>query len=273
MRLNRTNWVATIFLAIGSIAVLFPLYMTIMISLKNTVEIADSVLAFPTRFSLENFQIAAEKVNYWAKFKNSSIITIFAVGITLLTNSFVAYAIKVNFQKKFFKGLFYYFVSAMFVPFPIIMLPVVKVTSTFNMDNLYGLIFLYVVYGLSFNVLLYVGYLRSLPEELEEAAIVDGATIWQTFWKVIFPLLSPINATVAILTTIWAWNDFMLPLIMLGDESQFTLPLAQYVFQSKFGQDTNYAFASYLMAMLPMLVVYIVAQKWIINGVTRGAVK
>jgi raffinose/stachyose/melibiose transport system permease protein len=252
MHINRTNWIATIFLAIGSIAVLFPLYMTIMISLKNTVEIADSVLAFPTRFSLENFQIAAEKVDYWAKFKNSSIITIFAVGFTLITNSFVAYAIKVNFQNKFFKGLFYYFVSAMFVPFPIIMLPVVKVTATFQLDNLYGLIFLYVVYGLSFNVLLYVGYLRSLPEELEEAAI---------------------NATVAILTTIWAWNDFMLPLIMLSDESQFTLPLAQYVFQSKFGQDTNYAFASYLMAMLPMLVVYMVAQKWIINGVTRGAVK
>jgi raffinose/stachyose/melibiose transport system permease protein len=153
------------------------------------------------------------------------------------------------------------------------MLPVVKVTATFQLDNLYGLIFLYVVYGLSFNVLLYVGYLRSLPEELEEAAIVDGASVWQTFWKVIFPLLAPINATVAILTTIWAWNDFMLPLIMLSDESQFTLPLAQYVFQSKFGQDTNYAFASYLMAMLPMLVVYMVAQKWIINGVTRGAVK
>jgi raffinose/stachyose/melibiose transport system permease protein len=273
MKYNRTNWVATIFLAIGAITVLFPLYMTIMISLKSSVEIADSVLAWPSHFSLENFRIAAEKVDYWAKFKNSAIITVLAVLFTLLTNSFVSYAIKVNFKKRLFKGLYFYFISAMFVPFPIIMLPVVKVTAKFHVDNLYGLILLYIVYGLSFNVLLYVGYLRSLPQELEEAALVDGATVWQTFWKVIFPLLAPINATVAILTTIWAWNDFLLPLIMLGDESQFTLPLAQYVFQSKFGQDTNFAFASYLMAMLPLIVVYLVAQKWIINGVTRGAVK
>lgn len=273
MRLNRTNWFATIFLAVGSIFLLFPLYMTIMLSLKSTEEIAKSVLAFPEVWKLDNFRIAAEKVNYWQKFRNSSIITVLTVTLTLLTNSFVAYAIKRNFDLKFFKGLYFYFVSAMFVPFPIIMLPVVKVTAKFGLDNLYGLIVLYIVYGLSFNVLLYVGYLRSLPQELEEAAVVDGATIWQTFWKVIFPLLAPINATVAIITTVWAWNDFLLPLIMLDQESQATLPLAQFIFQSKFGQDTNFAFASYLMAMAPMLIVYLLAQKWIINGVTRGAVK
>ncbi|KRE47835.1 carbohydrate ABC transporter permease [Paenibacillus sp. Soil522] len=273
MRLNRANWFATIFLALGSVFLLFPLYMTIMLAVKNTEEIAKSVLAFPELWSLDNFRIAAEKVNYWQKFRNSALITVITVFLTLLTNSFVAYGIKKNFDRKFYKSLYFYFVSAMFVPFPIIMLPVVKLTAKFNMDNLYGLIVLYIVYGLSFNVLLYVGYLRSLPQELEEAAIVDGASIWQTFWKVIFPLLAPINATVAIITTVWAWNDFLLPLIMLDQESQATLPLAQFIFQSKFGQDTNYAFASYLMGMAPMLIVYLVAQKWIISGVTRGAVK
>ncbi|ULO06620.1 carbohydrate ABC transporter permease [Paenibacillus sp. 19GGS1-52] len=273
MRTKRTNWLATCFLIAGSVFLLFPLYMTFMLSIKNNKEIADSILAFPKVWRWENFITAAEKVNYWQKFRNSSIITVLTVTFTLFTNSFVAYAIKKKFDHKFFKGLYFYFISAMFVPFPIIMLPVVKLTARLGLDNLYGLILLYIVYGLSFNVLLYVGYLRSLPQELDEAAIVDGASVWQTFWKIIFPLLAPINATVAIITTVWAWNDFLLPLIMLDQESQTTLPLAQFIFQSKFGQDTNLAFASYLMAMAPLLIVYILAQKWIISGVTRGAVK
>jgi raffinose/stachyose/melibiose transport system permease protein len=176
-------------------------------------------------------------------------------------------------HKKYFKALFYYFISAMFVPFPIIMLPIVRQTALWNMDNLVGLIFLYIVYQLSFNVFLYVGYIKSIPIALEEAAIIDGASSWGVFWKVVFPLLAPMNATVAILTCLAAWNDFMLPLVILSDPSDATLPLAQYIFQSEFSTNYNLAFASYLLALLPMLIVYLVAQKWIINGVTRGAIK
>jgi raffinose/stachyose/melibiose transport system permease protein len=161
----------------------------------------------------------------------------------------------------------------MFIPFPIIMLPIVKQTSSWGMDNLTGLIFLYVVYGLAFNVFIYVGYIKSIPKELEEAAIIDGASRWQVFWRVIFPLLMPMNATVGILTTLWAWNDFMLPLIILSDPEMATLPLVQYIFQSQFSTDYNLAFASYLMALAPMVIVYIFAQKWIISGVMKGSLK
>jgi raffinose/stachyose/melibiose transport system permease protein len=153
------------------------------------------------------------------------------------------------------------------------MLPVVKQTSLFGLNNMTGLIFLYIVYGLAFNIFIYVGYIRSIPKSLEEAAYVDGASIWTVFWKVIFPLLSPINATVGILTCLWAWNDFMLPLVILSDRDSMTLPLVQYVFQSQFTTNYNLAFASYLMALSPMVLVYIIAQKWIISGVTKGAVK
>lgn len=103
--------------------------------------------------------------------------------------------------------------------------------------------------------------------------MMDGASVWGTFWRIIFPLLSPISATVGILTCIWAWNDFLLPLIILSKPSMATLPLAQYVFQSKFGVHYNYAFASYLMALSPMIIIYLIAQRWIISGVIRGAVK
>ncbi|MNL27558.1 L-arabinose transport system permease protein AraQ [compost metagenome] len=161
----------------------------------------------------------------------------------------------------------------MFIPFQIIMLPVVNQTTTFHMNNIIGLIILYVVYGLAFNVFVYVGYIRSIPYELEEAATVDGTTTWGTFWRIIFPLLAPINATIGILSCLSAWNDFLLPLVLLGDQESYTLPLVQYVFQGQFSTDFNLAFASYLLALAPMVVVYLFAQKWIINGITQGAIK
>src|SRR5690606_18878432 len=176
-------------------------------------------------------------------------------------------------HKKFYKFLYLYFISAMFIPFPIIMLPIVKQTSMLGMDNLIGLAFLNVVMQLAFNVFVYVGFLKSIPVQLEEAAHIDGATTWQVFWKIIFPIMKPMHATVAILTALFAWNDFMLPLVILGDTSQYTLPLVQYAFQGQFSTNYNLAFASYLMAMLPMIIVYIFAQKWIIGGVMRGSLK
>jgi raffinose/stachyose/melibiose transport system permease protein len=273
MNANRTNWLVTFLIAVGSMIVLFPLYMTVMIAVKSPQEMAASVLAWPKEWHWSNFSEAIRMTNFFHAFANSATVTVCAVVFTLLTNSLVAYAVARNMDKRFFKGLYYYFVSALFVPFPIIMLPIVKETAKLGMNNQTGLIILYVVYGIAFNMFLYVGYLKSIPVELEEAAMMDGAGVWGTFWKIIFPLLGPINATVGILTCIWAWNDFLLPLIILSKPSMATLPLAQYVFQSKFGVHYNYAFASYLMALTPMVVIYLVAQRWIISGVIRGAVK
>ncbi|MCD8501921.1 MAG: carbohydrate ABC transporter permease, partial [Bacillaceae bacterium] len=236
-------------------------------------ETAQSILALPTQFRFDNFTRAIEMTNFFNALKNSAYITFFTVVFTILTNSMVAYAIARNMHKKTFKFLFYYFVSAMFVPFPIIMLPIVKQMSTIQLMNPTGLIILYVVYGLAFNIFLYVGYIKSIPLELEEAAIIDGCSRWGVFWKVIFPLLTPMNATVGILTALWAWNDFLLPLVILGQRADFTLPLVQYVFQSQFATNYNLAFASYLMALLPMIVLYLFLQRWIISGVTQGAIK
>ena len=161
----------------------------------------------------------------------------------------------------------------MFVPFSMLMLPLVKQVSSFNLDNKFGMMILYMIFGISMNTLLYVGYLKNIPLELEEAAYVDGAKEWTVFWKIIFPLLKPMHATVGIMTALWAWNDVMLPLVILSDPNAATLPLAQFIFQSKFGTNYNIAFASYLLALLPLLVFYLFAQKWIINGVTKGAIK
>jgi raffinose/stachyose/melibiose transport system permease protein len=138
---------------------------------------------------------------------------------------------------------------------------------------LVGLFLLYMILGVGSNLFIAIGFIRSIPESLEEAARIDGASTWGIFWKIIFPLMGPINATIAILTALWAWNDFLLPLIILTDRSAQTLPLAQYGFQNQFTSNYPMAFASYLMAMAPVLVVYVFAQKWVISGVMSGAVK
>ncbi|AGB40132.1 ABC-type sugar transport system, permease component [Halobacteroides halobius DSM 5150] len=267
------NWLVTILLIMGALFILFPLYLTVTVALKTPQEMAQSLLALPLGFHWENFAKAIEMTHYFRSLTNSSLVTIPAVVFTLFTNSMVAYAIGRNMDKKFFKLLYYYFISAMFIPFPIIMLPIVKEMSLFGLDNIPGLIILYIVYGLSLNIFIYIGYIKSIPRTIEEAAIIDGANTWQIFWKIIFPLLKPVNATVAILTGLWAWNDFMLPLVILSDRSSMTLPLVQHVFQSQFSTNYNLAFASYLLALIPMLLLYIFAQKWIIGGVMRGSIK
>ncbi|PRO67293.1 carbohydrate ABC transporter permease [Alkalicoccus urumqiensis] len=270
---TRYNWPVTILLILGSVFILFPLYITVVNAFKTPAETADSILALPASFTFENFIRAIEMTNFFNALGNSFYVTIFTVIFTVLSNSLVAYAIARNMHRKRYKFLFYYFVSAMFVPFPIIMLPIVNQMSTIGLMNLNGLVLLYIVYGLAFNVFLYTGYIKTIPKELEEAAIVDGCSRWGVFWRIIFPILSPINATVAILTALWAWNDFLLPLVILGDRQDHTLPLVQYVFQSQFGTNYNLAFASYLMALLPMILLYLFLQRWIISGVTQGAIK
>jgi raffinose/stachyose/melibiose transport system permease protein len=270
---SEVNWWLTALLIVLSLTIFVPLYFAVVTALKTPDQLGGTGFGLPDEVRWANFADAWRLTDFPIAALNTAIITVGAVVLTLLTNSMVAYAIARNMDRRFFKAMYFYFVSALFVPFPIIMLPVAKQTAFLNLDNRLGLILLYVVYGLAFNIFIFTAYIRSIPRELEEAATMDGASTWGTFWKVIFPLLAPMNATVGILTCLWAWNDFLLPLVILSDPDSATLQLVQYVFQSQF--QTNYpaAFASYLMAMAPLLIVYVFAQRWVISGVTRGAVK
>lgn len=270
---GRVNWWLTALLVVLALTVFVPLYFTVITALKTPDQLGGSGFALPTEVRWANFADAWTLTDFPRAALNSALITVSAVVLTLLTNSMVAYAIARNMHRRFFKGLFFYFISALFVPFPILMLPVAKQTAALGLDNPAGLVLLYVVYGLSFNIFIFTAYIRSIPVELGEAARMDGAGTWGVFWRVVFPLLTPMNATVGILTCLWAWNDFLLPLIIVSDPQQATLPLVQYVFQSQFQTNYTVAFASYLMAMAPLLVVYVFAQRWVISGVTRGAVK
>ncbi|WEV42694.1 carbohydrate ABC transporter permease [Bifidobacterium sp. ESL0682] len=271
---HRINWWATALVAVCSLTIFVPLYFAISVALKTPKQLTQgNGFEWPNPINWHNFVTAWQRTNFPQALMNTAFITVFAVAFTILTSSMVAYALARNMNRPFFKFVYYYLLAAMFIPFPIIMLPMVKETGILHLDNQIGLIILYTLYGLSMNIFLYTTYLKSIPMELEEAARVDGASTWRAFWQVIFPLLMPMNATVGIITCVWAWNDFMMPLVVLTDPSARTLTLAQYVFQGTYNTDYTVAFASYLMAMAPLLIVYVFSQRWVISGVVRGSVK
>ncbi|MGB4777715.1 carbohydrate ABC transporter permease [Microbacterium sp.] len=271
---RRMNWWAFAFVAVCSLTVLVPLYLAVAVALKTPQQLADGTgFELPSPIRWENFADAWQRTSFPQALANTALITAGSVVFTLLTSSLVAWALARNLQRRFFKGVYFYLLAALFVPFPIIMLPLVKQTSLLGLDNQAGMIVLYTIYGLSLNIFIYTAFIRSIPIELEEAARVDGASTWGVFWKIVFPLLGPMNATVGILTCVWAWNDFIMPLVVLTDPGARTLSLAQYVFQGQYNTDYTVAFASYLMAMAPLLIVYIFSQRWVISGVTRGSIK
>jgi len=271
---RRINWWVTALIAVCSLTILVPLYLAVVVALKTPEQLAAGTgFELPSPIRWQNFSEAWTRTDFPQALMNTAMITVGAVVLTLLTSSVVAYAIARNIHRPFFKGVFFYLLAALFIPFPIIMLPLVKQTALLGLDNQAGMILLYTIYGLSLNIFIYTAYIRSIPIELEEAARVDGASTWRVFRQIIFPLLTPMNATVGILTCVWAWNDFIMPLVVLTDPGARTLPLAQYVFQGQFNTDYTVAFASYLMAMAPLLVVYVFSQRWVISGVTRGSIK
>ena len=241
--------------------------MTIVIAFKQPTEMTNSVagiLSLPEKFSLANFREAMEVTDFWHSLGNSVLITVITVVLAIVIHSLLGYAIARNKRSKFYKFIYLYVVSGMFVPFAILMMPLVKQTAEMGLDNKVGVIILYTVFYMPMNVLLYSGYLTNIPMALEEAACVDGASTWKTYWKIIFPIMKPMHATVAVLTALGTWNDVMTPLvIMSGSTGGTTLPLAQLNFQTQFGTNYNLAFASYLLALLPILLFYLICQKHI----------
>lgn len=272
-----TNWPVTILLILGCLTVFFPLYMAVIIAFKQPTEMTNDIagaLSFPSSWSFSNFTEAMRVTDFWNSLGNSLLITIASVLLAIILHSLAGYAIGRNMgSSKFYKFTYLYIVSGMFVPFAILMMPLVKQTSQMGIGNWIGVIILYVVFYMPMNLLLYSGYLKNIPMALEEAAKVDGASTWTTYWKIIFPIMKPMHATVAVLTALGTWNDVMTPLVIMSGTGKNTLPLAQLNFQTQFGTNYNLAFASYLLALIPILVFYLICQKQILNGVVNGAVK
>ena len=274
---EKVNWPVTVLLILGLITIAFPLYMTIVIAFKQPTEMTNSVagiLSLPKHWSLSNFAEAMRVTDFWRSLFNSVLITTITVVLSVVLHSMIGYAVGRNkARNKWYNLVYMYIVSGMFVPFAILMMPLVKQTAQMGIANIVGVILCYVVFYMPMNLMLYSGYLVNIPVALEEAARIDGATTFRTFWKVIFPIMKPMHATVAVITALSVWNDVMTPLVIMSGSGMNTLPLAQMTFQTQFGTNYNLAFASYLLSLIPILIFYMICQKQILNGVTNGAVK
>ncbi|MGV2982897.1 carbohydrate ABC transporter permease [Microbacterium sp. AGC85] len=274
VRMERVNWSGTIILILCAVTVLLPLYVTISMAFKTTGQAVDgNAFSIPAPFSIDGFVEAWNLTKFPVGAAISLLVTAGTVIATILLAAFASYAIVRNWDRRLFRYSFFYLLAAMFIPFPVVALPQIQLTGRVGLDNPLGVIILATMFQLSFSVLLFTAFLRSIPLELEESARIDGASTWQTFWQLIFPLLAPMSATVGIFAFLYAWNDFMMPSLIISDPALQTLPVRQNLFQTQFSNNYNVSFASYLMAMAPAILAYLFTQRFVMEGVTQGAVK
>lgn len=261
------------------IAYLTPFYLIAINSLKTRREIFENTTGIPDEFLISNYKQAIDKMNIGSAFLNSLVIIVFSVSLIIIFSSMAAWALARDKSKKS-KIIFYLFISATIIPFQAVMLPLIKVMGKLHIDAInfnmlgtrYGLIFMYIGFGASMSIFLYHGFIKSIPKDIEEAAIIDGCSKFQVYTKIILPLLKPITVTVAVLNGIWIWNDFLLPFLTVNGKVN-TIPLAMNNFFGAFSKQWELAMAGIVLSIIPMIIFYFFVQKYIIKGITQGSVK
>ena len=250
-----------VLLITGMIVILYPFYLTIITALKTPQESSQSFFSFPQSFYLGNFVNVLQKANYFVFFRNSAVVTLVSVFLIMVLIPMCSYAIARNMEKRYYKTMYFYLLAGIFVPFQVIMVPLVKYLSKLNLCNIPGLIIMCVTLASSQGVFLLVNYIRSVPRDLEEAAYIDGCGTVKAYVKIVLPMIRPILATIFVLNALWVWNDFQMPLLILNQsQDMWTLPLFQYNFKSQYSFDYNLAFASYLIAMIPVLIAFLIGK-------------
>lgn len=267
-----------IFFVLLALSVLFlvPIIIVIINSFKSRIYISSQPLKLPnaeTFVALENYINGVTSSDFFSAFLRSLFITVVSVILIVLFASMAAWYI-VRSNSKITKGIYYMLVFSMIVPFQMVMYTMTYVTNRANLDNLFGITFVYLGFGAGLSVFMLCGFIKSIPLEIEEAAMIDGASPIQAFFTVVFPMLKPMAITVAILNTMWIWNDYLLPYLVLGSDKK-TIPVAiQLAMQGAYGS-TDYGgfMAMLVLAIVPIIIFYIFCQKYIIKGVVAGAVK
>jgi raffinose/stachyose/melibiose transport system permease protein len=264
-----------IFALLAAFALFFimPVYFTIINSFKPLREIVTSYTSLPKTFYLGNYIKAWIKTDYPRVFLNSLIITIASVSGIVLVSSMAGY-ILARTPSKLSWFIFIIIVFSMIIPFHSIMIPLIIVIKKLHLSNsIPGIIIVYWGIGCNFAIFLYHGFVKTIPKELEEAAAIDGCSRFQIFFKVVFPLLAPVTSTIVVLDTLWIWNDFLLPLLVLQKRAIKTIPLSQYIFVGQYYSEWGLALAGLTLAVIPVVVLYVFMQKYIVKGITTGALK
>ena len=272
---KRSGIVTTIILTLLSVVFVYPIILVLINSFKSKLYISDQPFSLPseeTFVGLKNYIDGIAKTGLLEAAARSAFITVFSVLAIVILTSMCAWWITRT-KSKLASFLYYLFVFAMIVPFQMVMFTLSKVTDMLNMGNMYGIIFVYVGFGAGLAVFMFAGFVKSIPISLEEAAMIDGCNPIQIYFKVVFPILRPTIISVAILQTMWIWNDYLLPTLVLDSEKP-TIPMAVQYLRGGYGSiDMGAMMAMLVLAIVPIIVFYLSCQKYIIKGVTAGAVK
>jgi raffinose/stachyose/melibiose transport system permease protein len=264
------------FLGLASIALgmlsLSPFYIIIINSFKTKKELFTSVLALPKMFNFNNYKEAFTRLDYLNTITNSLIITIGGVIVIAIFASMAGWMLERT-KSKLSNAILLLFISSMLIPFQAIMLPLVRIMGKIGFLNMGGLIFMYLGFGSALSIFLYHGFVKGIPKELDEASMLDGCSKTQTYWYIIFPLLKPITVTVAILNTVWIWNDFLLPSLVINTPDTQTLPLRTFYFFGEYTKQWSLALAGLTLAIIPVIIFYFLAQKQIIKSIAAGSIK
>ncbi len=262
-------------LILGTLLVFFPFYLTVVSSLKDMSDIFSNFFGLPRHIVFDNFAYVLRRPDYFIALKNSTIITGVAIVAMVVFLPMCAYAIsRRRFNSRFYSFLYFFMVAGIFIPFQVKMLPMVKLMSNIGLLNRTGAILFYIANSTCEGIFLLVGYLSSMPTDLEEAAYIDGANTNQVFYKIIRPIMKPIISTVVIKNSLWIWNDYFMPSLVLNQSNlNRTLTLYQYSFRTENSTNFTIVFAVMLLSILPIFIVYCLFQKQIVAGMMEGAVK
>lgn len=252
---------------------LVPFYFAVVNSFKSFGDLLTDSAGLPKMWHPENYRKAWSILKFPAVFANSLAITVFSNLGLVAISAMAAYRI-VRFPSRFNRALFGLFVASMIVPFQSIMIPLVKVVSALGIQNSRtGLIVCYFGFGVALTSFLYHGYIKGVPKEIEESAVVDGCSGYGVFWIIVFPLLKPMTVTVVILNSLWIWNDYLLPLLILQSPALRTIPLAASSFFAQYTKQWDLGLASLVLGVTPIVVFFLAMQQHIIEGITAGSVK
>ncbi|EOL45279.1 hypothetical protein RV11_GL000797 [Enterococcus phoeniculicola] len=251
---------------------LLPFYLIVVNSFKSKTEIFSNTLGLPENFTTENYPEAFKELDFGLSFMNTVIITVVSVLLISVVSAMAAYAIQRS-ETKFSKIMYFVFIAAMLVTFQSVMIPLVSIYGKANMLNRGGLIFMHLGFNVSMAVFMFVGALNGIPRSLDEAATIDGASRWQIFFKIIYPMLKPTAVTTALLNAILIWNDYLLPSLVINKPGMQTIPIKMFYFFGSYTKQWHLALAGLLIAILPIIIFYFFMQKHIIKGVADGAVK
>lgn len=254
-----------------------PILFVVMNSFKSKFELSNNPFGLPlgdTFVGLENYKTGLQLSNFFSSILWSFVITIGSVAIIVMLCAMTAYYIT-RVKRWWTSALYYIFVFSMVIPFQMVMFPTVQVSSILNLGNPAGMMVLYLGFGAGLSVFMFAGFVKSIPIDIEEAATIDGCNPVQTYFRVVLPMLKPTAITVAILNTMWVWNDFLLPNLVLGPGSEYrTIPIVvQFLLGSNGNRDMGALMAMLVLAIIPIVIFYIFMQKYIIQGVAAGAVK